>query len=218
MSREKFILVSLQEERAKDIADVLSNPTGRKILDHLSEHEGSTESTISQSLSIPISTVHYHLQRLQKSGLVHSEEFRYSKKGREIKLYKLVNKYIVIAPGKVEGLKSALRGILPAAFAIAGVSAVLEVLRLFTQPVQTVIERRIVSGILPDGEVAEAVQAEVVEEIATNASTVVAQSKEIITVLQETVPHSGLWFLIGGLSALLAYVLYTLVKNRKQRA
>src|SRR3989338_6028072 len=104
MSKNNFLLVDLNEEKTKKLAETITSDTSRKILNHLAEKE-ETEANIAQLLQLPISTVHYHLQKLQEAGLVKVEEFHYSQKGREVNHYKLANKYIIIAPQKVEGLK-----------------------------------------------------------------------------------------------------------------
>src|SRR3989344_2979504 len=113
MAKEKFVLVSLQEDKAKKLAQVISNESCRKILDYLSEKE-ATESELSEKLGIPISTVHYNLAHLMDGGLVVADEFHYSPKGKEVNHYKLANKYIIIAPKAVPGIKERLKSILPA--------------------------------------------------------------------------------------------------------
>src|SRR3989338_1552378 len=97
MANKNLLLMSLEDEKIKQIANVISNDSCRKILDFLAEKE-ATESELAEKLQIPISTVHYNLQQLTKAGLVSGEEFHYSKKGREIVHYKLANKYIIISP------------------------------------------------------------------------------------------------------------------------
>ncbi|MDO8480887.1 MAG: winged helix-turn-helix domain-containing protein [Nanoarchaeota archaeon] len=113
MAKEKFLLVSLKEEESKQLAQVISNPTARKILDALAEKE-YTESDLAKELLVPISTVHYNLQALVKAKLVEAEEFHYSEKGKEVLHYKLANKYIIIAPKSTFGIREKLKSILPA--------------------------------------------------------------------------------------------------------
>ena len=75
MAEESFLLVSLEEEKSKKLAQVLSNDTSRKILDLLSKKDLLTETDISKELSLPLSTVHYNLSHLVTSGLVSDENF-----------------------------------------------------------------------------------------------------------------------------------------------
>ena len=111
MTKEKFILVSLQEEKAKKLAQVISNQSCTKILDYLAEKDHATESEISKELNIPISTVHYNLQQLTEAKMVSVEEFHYSQKGKEVNHYKLANQYIIIAPKSTYGIKEKLKSL-----------------------------------------------------------------------------------------------------------
>ncbi|MEM2130924.1 MAG: winged helix-turn-helix domain-containing protein [Candidatus Woesearchaeota archaeon] len=116
MSEEPFLLVSLDEEKAKALAQVLSNDTSRKILNFLSKVDHATETQISKELSIPLSTAHYNLSLLLKTNLVSDENFSYSEKGKEIIHYSLSNKYVIIAPKNKEQIKEKLIKFLPVVF------------------------------------------------------------------------------------------------------
>ena len=125
MVNNNFLLVDLNESKTKQLAETITNDTSRKILNYLTEKE-DTEAKIAEALAMPISTVHYHLQKLQEAGLVKVDEFHYSQKGRTINHYKLANKYIIIAPQKISGLREKLRGILPAVVIVAGVGVIMQ--------------------------------------------------------------------------------------------
>ncbi len=125
-SGKNFLLVSLEEDKAKKLAQVISNDTCRKILDYLAKKE-ATETELAEQLNIPISTVHYNLKQLSESGLVTAEEFHYSKKGREINHYSLANKYIIIAPKSGEGIPSKLKTLLPVTLIIAGTAFAMQI-------------------------------------------------------------------------------------------
>jgi DNA-binding transcriptional ArsR family regulator len=111
MAKEKFILVDLKDDDSKKLAQVISNESSRKILDYLADGD-ATESDIAEELGIPISTVHYNLQALLKAKMVETEEFHYSKKGKEMLHYSLANQCVIIAPKKTEELRKRLRNIL----------------------------------------------------------------------------------------------------------
>ena len=53
MAKQSFLLVSLQEDKAKKLAQVVSNESCRKILDYLAEKE-STETELAKNLQLPI--------------------------------------------------------------------------------------------------------------------------------------------------------------------
>lgn len=118
MPKQSFLLVSLQEDKAKKLAQAVSNESCRKILDFLTEKE-ATESELAKKLNLPMPTVHYNLKQLVDARLVSADEFHYSKKGREVSHYRLANKYIIIAPKSTFGIKEKLKSILPAALIVA---------------------------------------------------------------------------------------------------
>jgi DNA-binding transcriptional ArsR family regulator len=113
MPKEKFVLVSLKENKAKELAKVISNESCRKILDYLAENNDATETQLAEKLQLPISTVHYNLKHLLAGGLITADEYHYSEKGKEVNHYKLANKYIIIAPKTTYGIKEKLKSILP---------------------------------------------------------------------------------------------------------
>src|SRR3989344_6458595 len=126
MANKNFLLLSLEDSKTKKIANVVSNHSCRKILDYLSQRE-ATESELAEKLQMPISTVHYNLQQLMETGLINTEEFHYSKKGKEVLHYKLANKYIIISPKSTYGLKEKLKGILPVALIAAGMAGIIQI-------------------------------------------------------------------------------------------
>jgi DNA-binding transcriptional ArsR family regulator len=130
MAKDPFLLVSLEENESKALAQVMSNDTARKILDILSKHETLTETDIAKKLDVPLSTVHYNLQALVKANLVKAEEFHYSEKGKEVNHYSLANKIIIIAPKntRTESFKDKLRGILPIGLIVLVVGAVIQLI------------------------------------------------------------------------------------------
>jgi len=107
---EKYILISLDDERAEKIAEVIGNKSCKKILDYLSERE-SNETEISKELHMPLNTVDYNIKKLLKAGLIKEGSHWWSVKGKKIPLYKVSNKHIVISPKKMTPSK--LKGILP---------------------------------------------------------------------------------------------------------
>ncbi len=205
---EKFILVNLGDEKSKKLANVVGNETSVKILDYLSEKEEASESEVSKNLKISISTVHYNLQQLKKVGLVEVKEFKWSEKGREIDLYKLAKKYIVIAPKESKGLKTRLKGILPVAIIAAIIGGVIQVYNYN--------KRFISSSFARIGDV-EVFSSGVSEKVAMEsgdlagvamtdvAPNVTASAPEVIV---KVASNNGLWFVIGALFALVVYLIW----------
>lgn len=188
MAKNNFLLVDLNESKTKRLAEVITSETSRKILNHLAEKE-ETEANIAKELGMPISTAHYHLQKLREAGLVTVDEFHYSQKGREVNHYKLANKYIIITPRKISGLKQALKNILPVGLIVLGISGLIKIIRGITS----------FKGISKQTALAE----EAVEEAAETMTRTTISSQ----------PDIALWFLIGGLAAIGIYLAVMVIKE-----
>ncbi len=193
--KDAFLLVSLEEDKAKKLASVIGNESCRKIIDCLAGNDDATETELSERLSIPISTVHYNIQLLQDSGLVVAEEFHYSKKGREVLHYKLANRYIVIAPKTTEGMASKLKKLLPAFAFVAFSSVALQIMVLVTR-----------MGSFGAGYASKAM-----EESASPAAGVSAIAPAYAT---QAANYSALFLFAGGLLALIAYFAYDLIRDK----
>lgn len=199
MAKNNFLLVDLNESKTKKLAETITSETSRKILNCLAEKETETEANISAVLDIPISTVHYHLQKLLEANLVKVEEFHYSQKGREINHYKLANKYIIIAPGKVSGLREKLKGILPVALIFAGIGVIIQ---LFITNSFFAKNRTMETA----SDIAPKLMAADLEEAAPLA---VSQAHHF------SWNAFGWGFVVGGIVALGLYLLISWIKNRK---
>jgi len=199
MAKEKFLLVSLSESKAKELAQAISNDTCRKILDYLAEKE-ATETELAQKLSLPISTVHYNLQQLQKGNLVVVDEFHYSPKGKEVNHYKLANKYIIIAPKSTYGIKERLKGILPVAIIISAGAAIIQLS-------SSMFSRASVSKTSS----APMLMAE--KAVEASGAAVPEAAKEIVA---SAFSGTALWFSIGAVSAILIYFIVEFIRNKNK--
>lgn len=196
MAKKNFLLLSLEDSKAKKIANIVSNDSCRKILDHLSAKE-ATESELAKELQIPISTVHYNLQQLTDSGLIAADEFHYSEKGKEVYHYKLANKYIIIAPKKISGIREKLMGILPAVLAVIGAAGIIQLINTyFSTPYPAPEMTAAKSGLMQEAAIAMAAEAP-----AGQAATSIFQ------------PNIALWFLAGALFGLLAYLITSIIRK-----
>ncbi|MBT4805437.1 helix-turn-helix domain-containing protein [Candidatus Woesearchaeota archaeon] len=204
--KNNFLLVDLNEKKTKKLAETITSDTSRKILNYLAEKEHDTETNIAQELKIPISTVHYHLQKLTEASLIIAEEFHYSKKGREINHYKLANKYIIIAPRKVSGLRQALKNVLPVGIIAVGISAVIKLTTSFTSRIGSF------SGDLQ--KTAPMLEQAVMMDAAPVAQEIGGNCLPQITTSQ---PDIALWFLVGSLSAIVIYLLIIIIKEWRKK-
>lgn len=119
---EKVVMLSLDDEKSKEISKVFSSDTARQILSFLASVDEASESEISEKLKIPISTVHYNIANLLNSGFVVSESFHYSEKGKTVEHYKVAEKVIMIVPSKKQKFSDILKSLLPAILSFAVVS------------------------------------------------------------------------------------------------
>ena len=107
MKDETFMLLSMKD--SKSVANAMSNETSQKIISYLAEKKEATESEIAKALKVPLPTVHYNIQQLKKAKLVDAKEFFWSKKGKEMLVYKLAKRYIIISPDNSETNLSKLK-------------------------------------------------------------------------------------------------------------
>jgi len=120
---KKYLLLSLEDQRIKSIAEILSNKTSNRIISLLSEKEEASQNDISKELKIPLNTVDYNIKKMIKADIIEeTKNFFWSPKGRKIKMYKFSNKSIVIAPKNTK-LSSEIKQILPVAL-VSGLAAV----------------------------------------------------------------------------------------------
>ena len=196
MASKNFLLVSLDESRTKQLAQIVSNDLCRKMLDFLAGSEkGATETEIATALGIPLSTAHYNIRQLLESGIVKADEYHYSAKGREVLHYSLANKYIIIAPTatNIKGLASKLKQILPvAAITIAG-GFLLQFLTATSQS-------------------APSVQREALPFAAQGTE----YAMEVKYAIAHQTPSIALWFAAGAVAALTLYFLYDTIIGRKK--
>jgi DNA-binding transcriptional ArsR family regulator len=183
---ETFLLVSMKEDKAKKLAQVISSETARKILDFLAQAE-ATESDISKEMAIPLSTVHYNLQQLLAANLIKAEEFHYSEKGKEVLHYSLANKFIIIAPDSKEGLSVKIKQILPSLGVLILGAGVIFLFRW--------------SG--SDAKVPQAAPPRLMAEAGADMA---AKAVPAMTYSTQTPISPVIWFLLGGICVLAAFM------------
>ena len=67
--KNNFLLISLDDEKSKSIAEVLSSKICKEIINLLAQNELS-EKDISERLNSPINTIEYNLKKLLKAELI----------------------------------------------------------------------------------------------------------------------------------------------------
>jgi len=179
-----YIVASLEDKKAKDLGQVISNENTRKILNLLTK-KNATETEISKELNIPLSTIHYNIKQLLKTGLINIKGFYYSKKGNKINVYTLAKKLILIAPKGISVTRSKIKTILPTIFIALALSLFIKLFYSF----RTVYLRT---------------------TFGAQKTLVAAESTagQMITVAQIST-YYALFFLLGALLGLGIYLLFT---------
>lgn len=197
MADEPYLLVSLEEEKSKKLAQVLSNDTSRKILDYMSKKEYVTETEVAKELKIPLSTAHYNLDLLLKTDLINGDQYKYSEKGKKIVHYMLSNKYVIIAPRKSTAIFEKLKEFLPVVI-LSGIATY--GVNYFFMPKPTQPES---FGLMIAAE----------EGVQDAAGASLKMAAESIPVVNE--PNIALWFLIGCIFSAVAYLLISIIRKKK---
>lgn len=186
--KNNYILVSLEDEKSKSVAEVLSSPTCKKIINYLAETKEASQKDLSEKLKIPMNTVEYNIKKLLSSGFVQKRKnFFWSKKGKKIVMYELSNKSILISHKKSSTEK--FKSILPAVILSGALSFLLWTLQ------KVGINQESVPSSVQDTFYAAA-------EIATKESTSLANYGNPMWA----------WFLLG---SLIAIFIFSIVNWRK---
>ncbi|HIH73680.1 MAG: Transcription regulator, ArsR family protein [Thermococcales archaeon 44_46] len=93
----EFEIIDVGDEKAKELAQILTNETSLLILRLLQERTLSM-SEIAKELGLPMSTVSYHLDKMTRVGLVEIAGKKYGKRLQEVKLYRAASKPILLLP------------------------------------------------------------------------------------------------------------------------
>lgn len=121
-----IILLSLDED-FNELLPVINSKSAKSIISFLSKRKEATESEIADKLKVPLSTVHYNITKLKEAGLVKSDSYHYSKKGKKIEHYSLNKKAFLIVPTKNNGFSDFVKHLVPILIAFGIVSLALSI-------------------------------------------------------------------------------------------
>jgi DNA-binding transcriptional ArsR family regulator len=99
------IILEPGDAKAQKIAKAMASRTAGEIL-QLLKKGSETATRIAEALSIPITTVQYHLENLVEAEIITVVERRWSQKGREVKVYGLRDQMLIVVPhgGDLKGI------------------------------------------------------------------------------------------------------------------
>jgi predicted ArsR family transcriptional regulator len=94
----KLLILQLSED-SKKIARLLSNETSIRIL-KLLRNRSMSAGDIADELEVRLNTLKYNLDSLLEAGLIRVRQTKWSRKGREIKIYEAIEQIIILLPEK----------------------------------------------------------------------------------------------------------------------
>src|SRR3990167_645010 len=192
---KKQIVFDLDDQRISNLADVISNKTSKKILNYLAEKE-SSETEISIDLKLPANTVNYNIKKLLETGLIEKTKNHFwSVKGKKILIYRVANKKIVISPKSSSVLTSILGSLVVTGLIAIGIKSYAQVQS---------------TNVLNYAQ--DAVVSEAGKEMAVAGSSAGMVAPEIIPRTFEVasqMPEVWIWFLFGGIVALIIFMILT---------
>lgn len=194
---EKQILVSLGDERVREIGEVIGNKSCNKILDFFAEEDG-TVSDIAQRLNMPMNTVDYNVKKLLRAGLIEKSSHWWSVKGKKMPIYKISNRKIVISPRK------SVTKVFAWVIGLTGLTAL--TIREFIQSSNAIYVTK--GGFI--------------QEAFSNGAALKMEN-DLMNIGASTVSSSGFWgslaswewFLIGAWFAVLLFFLVTIINERR---
>lgn len=184
---KKYINIDLDDERIKDLADVISNKTSKKIINYLADKE-SSETEIARDLKLRANTVNYNIKKLFRSGLIEkSKKWNWSVKGKKIPYYVIADKKIVISPKSLGNVKQMFVSLVATGFAALGIKYYTE--QQFAQSL----------------EVSENVDKVAADAVSAGADMAEAATETVMQTAQ--MPEIWIWFLLGAFVLLVVYSL-----------
>jgi len=187
---EKYMLFSLDDEKSKNLGEVISNPTCKKIVNLLAEKDLS-ESEISRELGMPMNTVNYNIKRLVSSGIIEKAKHWWSVKGKRIETYRVANKLIVISP-KQSNVYSKLKGLVP-------VFLISAILTLFVSWYYR-IQNNVLIGAEKTADMASSISMPETSG-ASGAANFISQTNAVV------LANAWEWFLIGSIVAIVVFMI-----------
>ena len=99
MPEDDAVILEQGSPEALKMAKAMSSATAGTLLNLLSE-EPMTATALAEQTGIPLTTIKYHLENLLDAGLIEVADIRWSEKGRQMKIYRAVQKDIILTQKK----------------------------------------------------------------------------------------------------------------------
>ena len=98
MAKETYIIIPSEEDKSKQVIQAISTETSRKILDFMINKQEASSSQLSERLNIQTPIIESNLRQLNKAGVIEGKDFVQGEKGKEVLIYRLAKKIIIISP------------------------------------------------------------------------------------------------------------------------
>lgn len=98
ITEEKLLILQLSQD-SKKVVRLLSNETSIRVLKMLDKRSMSA-GDLANVLEMRLNTLKYNLDSLLEAGLIRIRQVKWSRKGREIKVYEAVEQVIILLPGE----------------------------------------------------------------------------------------------------------------------
>jgi len=97
---EQVVILEQGSPEAQKVVKAMASNTAGDVLNLLSEEGPMTATTLGEKLNVPLTSIKYHIENLLEAGLITVVDTRWSEKGRQMKLYGVVEKDIILKPKK----------------------------------------------------------------------------------------------------------------------
>jgi predicted transcriptional regulator len=193
---EKLLILPLGEESRK-LTQVISNDTARQIIELLADAPLSA-SDIAEHLKSPLTTIVYNLENLESVGLIKIDKIKYSKKGREVRIYAPVRKLIVVVPEKTDrkSISDILRKYVGVMLAAVFTSSIIELVFFRADSPLLMMEKA--APLMPEGR------------------DMIRSAPDMFINIADTVTsHPGLMFLLGCIFVILLLTIWDVCRRKR---
>ena len=103
VAEEEILFLEPGQEKSQNIVKAISHQNAGELMQLLSAEGPMKLSDIASRLGLSTNAAKYHVENLMNAGLIEIANTRYSVKGKKMKVYRLKNQVIIVAPHIASG-------------------------------------------------------------------------------------------------------------------
>ena len=103
VAEEEILFLEPGQEKSQNIVKAISHQNAGELMQLLSAEGPMKLSDIASRLDLSTNAAKYHVENLMNAGLIEIANTRYSVKGKKMKVYRLKNQVIIVAPHIASG-------------------------------------------------------------------------------------------------------------------